>query len=57
MLDEVDNYIRTNFGPLGDDPLEFWAANEKRFPHLAKLARVFIRVLLLRRAKKLVLAS
>ena len=45
ILDEISKYRKEPKISKAGNPLHFWKKNEKRFPHLAKLARKYLCVM------------
>ena len=40
-ISEIDKYLELKIS-IEIDPLQWWATNEKRFPHVARMARQFL---------------
>lgn len=43
-LGEIEDYLRMEYSPESECPLEFWRRNEIRLPNLARLARIYLAV-------------
>ena len=57
ILDEISKYRKEPKISKAGNPLHFWKKNEKRFPHLAKLARKYLCVMATSRTAERVFSS
>lgn len=44
LKQEVDKYKTLDINPVNYEPLDWWKANDKAFPNLAKLAKIILAI-------------